>query len=191
MNEITYSYEIISADPVAKVMEIIYTSEGRQTMHIGARLPYVGESLEAIVQMYAPVRFWQEREAEVLVPEIGKTGTVVPPETIPPTQAQIQAQFEQAIQFRLDSFARTRGYDNVNAVSKYQNITDDEIAALPTDYQPYVTRFRAECRYMAIAAATTWAKAYEILAAVQSGTRPMPISPDEVFSELPVLEWPV
>ena len=55
---ITYTYEIISVDQQARCMEVVYTAEGYQTMDIGARLPYEGETLEAIVQMYAPVRYW-------------------------------------------------------------------------------------------------------------------------------------
>lgn len=75
---IQYTYEIIAVDQAARAMEVVYTSEGRQTMHIGARLPYLGESLESVVQMYAPVAYWLEQEATVLVPQIGVTGVVSP-----------------------------------------------------------------------------------------------------------------
>lgn len=78
MNDIQYTYEIINVDPAAKAMEIVYTSEGRQTMHIGARMPYVGETLEAIVKMYAPVAYWREQETAVADVEVGTTGAVTP-----------------------------------------------------------------------------------------------------------------
>lgn len=68
---IEYTYEIVKVDKSARVMEVVYTAEGRQTMHIGARLPYVGESLESVVQMYSPVAYWLEQEAEVVVPALG------------------------------------------------------------------------------------------------------------------------
>lgn len=82
---ITYTYEIIAIDEAARCMEVVYSAEGRQTMHIGARLPYEGESLEAIIEMYSPVRFWEEREAVVVPPEVGAAGTVAPPEPPPVT----------------------------------------------------------------------------------------------------------
>jgi len=76
---ISYTYEIIRVDQQARVMEVVYTAPGRQTMHVGARLPYVGETIEAVVEMYAPVRHWEQAEAEVLTPEIGTTGEITAP----------------------------------------------------------------------------------------------------------------
>lgn len=81
---IPYTYEIISVDEQARAMEVVYSSEGRQTMHIGARLPYVGESLESIIQMYSPVAYWMEQDAQVVVPELG-SGEIVPPAPEPVT----------------------------------------------------------------------------------------------------------
>jgi hypothetical protein len=75
---IPYNYEIISVDEASRVMEVVYTSEGRQTMHIGARLPYVGESLEAVINMFAPVNYWREQAAQVVVPALG-SGQITPP----------------------------------------------------------------------------------------------------------------
>jgi hypothetical protein len=73
---ITYTYEIISVDQQARCMEVVYTAEGYQTLHIGARLPYEGETLEAIVQMYAPVRYWEEQNTPVVTVNPGQTGSV-------------------------------------------------------------------------------------------------------------------
>lgn len=76
---ITYSYTVAAVDPAARCMEIVYESEGRQTMRIGARLPFVGEILEDVVRAYAPIRFWEEQELSVVVPQVGATGVIVPP----------------------------------------------------------------------------------------------------------------
>lgn len=75
---IEYTYTIAAVDQEARCMEIIYTAPNRQTMHIGARLPYVGETLEAIVQMYAPVAYWLEQEQKVVSVDIGVSGAVGP-----------------------------------------------------------------------------------------------------------------
>ena len=81
---ITYSYEIISVNEEARCMEIVYTAEGRQTMHIGARLPYENETLEQVIRMYEPVRYWEEQQMPVVVPQVGTTGTLEPLPPPPP-----------------------------------------------------------------------------------------------------------
>lgn len=90
---ITYSFEIIAVDEAARCMEIIYTAEGHLPMHIGARLPYEGETLEQVVRMYEPVRYWEEQQLAVVVPQVGATGTLDPlpiPEPVPTEPAQDQ-----------------------------------------------------------------------------------------------------
>jgi hypothetical protein len=84
---IEYTYEIISVNEQARCMEIVYNAAGYPTMHIGARLPYEGETLEAIVRMYAPVRFWEEAKQSVIVPTVGTSGTMAPPPTPAPVTA--------------------------------------------------------------------------------------------------------
>jgi hypothetical protein len=71
-----YTYEVIAVDQAARCMEVVYSSAGRQTMHIGARLPYEGETLESVVQMYSPVAYWLEQDATVVAPQVGAIGSV-------------------------------------------------------------------------------------------------------------------
>jgi len=73
---INFNYEIISVNEEARCMEIIYTAEGHPTQHIGARLPYEGESLESIVRMYAPVVYWEELQKTVFPPTVGVSGRI-------------------------------------------------------------------------------------------------------------------
>jgi hypothetical protein len=89
---ITYTYEIISVNEAARCMEVVYTAQGRQTMHIGARLPYEGETVAAIIEMYAPVAYWREQEASVVVPALGGGEVVVPdPEPpVPPSNDELR-----------------------------------------------------------------------------------------------------
>lgn len=75
---ITYTYKIISVDQAARCMEVVYQAEGHPTMHISSRLPYESEALEAVVDQYAPVAYWQELQRPVVVPEVGATGVVSP-----------------------------------------------------------------------------------------------------------------
>jgi len=76
---IEYTYDVISVDQTAHCMEVVYTSAGRQTMHISTRLPYVGETLEAIVQMYAPIAYWIEQDEQTVAVAVGSSGTMNKP----------------------------------------------------------------------------------------------------------------
>lgn len=93
----------------------------------------------------------------------------------PPTTEQIIAQYTAGVQQHLDTFAQTRNYDGILSVASYSTST--------------VPKFAAEGQYAAEARDATWAKCYEILAAVEAGSRPMPTL-DELLSELPKLVWP-
>jgi hypothetical protein len=59
-------------------MEVVYSSEGHQTIHIGARLPFEGETVESVIKMYAPVLLWLDSSKSVNVPAIGQRGYIDP-----------------------------------------------------------------------------------------------------------------
>ena len=82
--DIEYEYEIVSVDEQSRCMEIIYTAVGHPIQHIGARLPYEGESLEDVVRMYSPVAYWNELKRKVVPPEVGIKGAIqVVPDSLP------------------------------------------------------------------------------------------------------------
>ena len=84
---IDYTYNIILVDQAARCMEVVYSSPGRQTMHIGARLPYEDETLDAVLQMYAPITFWVQAEQQVQVPPL-ESGNLSYTPPAPPTPAE-------------------------------------------------------------------------------------------------------
>lgn len=88
---------------------------------------------------------------------------------------QIISSFTLEIQKRLDVFARTRNYDGILSSCTYAT--------------SLIPKFKAEGQYAVEARDNTWAAAYELLAEVEAGTRPMPTL-DEVIAALPVLVWP-
>lgn len=75
---IPYTYEIIAVHEEGRCMEVVYRADGHPTQHIGARLPYQGETLEAVIDMYAPVQYWLSLQTPVVVPQVGLTGTISP-----------------------------------------------------------------------------------------------------------------
>lgn len=96
-------------------------------------------------------------------------------ESPPPTVAEIIATYTAAIQKRLDDFARTRNYDGILSAATYATSA--------------VAKFRAEGQYAVEARDATWAKGYEILAAVEAGQRSAPTF-EQLAAELPALSWP-
>lgn len=76
---IEYTYEITRVDETARCMDVVYSAQGHQTMHIGARLPYEGEPLESVIEMFSPVGYWLQQAAAVVVPAVGQSGTIGTP----------------------------------------------------------------------------------------------------------------
>lgn len=93
------------------------------------------------------------------------------------TPEQIEADFTAAIQRRLDEFARTRNYDTILSACTYATST--------------MARFQAEGQACVNLRDATWAAAYDILAEVQAGKRPMPTDIADIEADLPAAVWPV
>lgn len=73
---ITYTYEIINVDEKNRCMEVVYSTEGKPAVHVGTRLPFEGESHEYVIDLYSPVALWREQDLAVVVPEVGKIGSI-------------------------------------------------------------------------------------------------------------------
>jgi hypothetical protein len=97
-------------------------------------------------------------------------------EPIPgPTPQELQAAVVDAVQTRLDDFAKTRGYDSILSACTYATSR--------------IPKFAAEGQYAVDVRDHYWAGCYTILGEVVAGVRPMPASADEVLALLPPLEW--
>lgn len=110
---------------------------------------------------------WVYQDIPVPVPES-------PPE--PPTPEQMQRNFSAAIQKRLDTFAQTRNYDSILSACTYATST--------------VAKFNTEGQACVNLRDATWAAAYDILAEVQAGKRPMPTDIADIEADLPAAVWP-
>ena len=93
-----------------------------------------------------------------------------------PTEKYLEAQFMASIQQRLDYFARERNYDGILSACTYVSST--------------VPKFKSEGQACVNLRDATWAAAYDILAKVQSGQRPMPTSIADIEADLPAAVWP-
>ena len=89
---------------------------------------------------------------------------------------EIKNRITEQVQERLDTFAQTRGYDNIVSACSYATSTHP--------------RYGPEGRYCVQVREATWDKLFQIEAQVLAGTRPMPRTYAEIEPELPVLAWP-
>lgn len=85
---ITYKYTITDVYEADRCMEVIYEADGYQKMHIGARLPFAGESLEEVVRMYAPVNYWEQLDRPIAVVQVGLSGVLGEAAAIPSNPAE-------------------------------------------------------------------------------------------------------
>jgi hypothetical protein len=93
-----------------------------------------------------------------------------------PTLEQLEAQFTDIIQQRLDDFARQRNYDGILSACTYATSA--------------VAKFKSEGQACVNLRDATWAAAYTILANVQAGKRQMPTSIADIEADLPAAVWP-
>ncbi|MGE4337467.1 MAG: hypothetical protein AB7E55_16010 [Pigmentiphaga sp.] len=101
----------------------------------------------------------------------------VPPPSAGEVLAALINDITNATQKRLDDFARTRNYDDILSACTYASST--------------VPKFQSEGQYCVNARDSTWATLYTIMAEVEAGTRPMPVSFADVEPDLPALVWPL
>lgn len=75
MSQIEYSYQIIGVNAEHKSMEIVYTAEGRETIHVIAKLPLAGQPVEEVVRAWAPLYNWLAAEEQLATVEVGIAGS--------------------------------------------------------------------------------------------------------------------
>lgn len=94
----------------------------------------------------------------------------------PPTPEQIAVRISNAVQDRLDAFARTREYTNMVSLVSYAGDDDPQQ--------------NAEGSYGKAVRSATWVKMKQIRKDVLTGKRAMPTSIADIEADLPKLEWP-
>lgn len=79
-------------------------------------------------------------------------------------------------QRRLDAFAQTKGYENINSATTYISSS--------------VTKYKNEGTYASTVRDSTWTALYQIIDDVNDGKRNQIKEFSEIVSELPTLVWP-
>jgi hypothetical protein len=108
-----------------------------------------------------------------------QTWAVVPltADEIAERNKQIREEIVAQVQNRLDTFAQTKGYDNIVSACSYATSSH--------------AKYGPEGRYCVSAREATWDALFAIESDVIAGTRPMPQNYDEIAGELPALSWPI
>jgi hypothetical protein len=88
-----------------------------------------------------------------------------------PTQAQLIAEYQSAVQGVLDAYAVSKRYDSMLSMSTYVISTN--------------AQFKAEATAAVAWRDAVWASAYATLAAVEAGTTAMPIPVTDFLATLP------
>lgn len=91
-----------------------------------------------------------------------------------PTVDDLIAINTQAIQLHLDSFARSRGYDNIISACSYAS-------------QPVGAHFQAEGAAFLAWRSAVWAKAYDVVTKVKSGAMTLP-TVEESIASMPIFK---
>lgn len=150
--------------------------------------PADGQTDTPEVSSYAPAPTPQYDPATHAVREAAPVGGVqqwevyaLPAEEATANQAAAAQALQQSIvdatQERLDSFARTRNYDNILSACTYATSN--------------IPKFAAEGQVAVNLRDATWAALYQILEEVQTGQRKAPTGFSDIEPLLPPLEWPV
>lgn len=114
----------------------------------------------------------------------------LPPVAAPDLSAtEIARAKEHLIDTHILTVLRDKGYDGPHSIAKYQNLTDAQVASLPSDERQTAMRYRAECQAAALWITRTWIKANAVMAEVMTETRPVP-SDEDLIAELPTVVWP-
>lgn len=74
MNQYNFTYEVKEISENGKSMVLTYTCDGYDPVDVGARVPYGGETLDQIADMFAPTYWWNEQAAVHEPVTVGQTG---------------------------------------------------------------------------------------------------------------------
>ncbi|MBE0438294.1 MAG: hypothetical protein IBX57_00810 [Gammaproteobacteria bacterium] len=97
------------------------------------------------------------------------------PEEIESSKGEVIAKIKSKAQESLDSFARTKGYDNIVSVCSYANST------IPSYAQEGARA--VELRDL------TWSTLHQYLTDVEAGVKALPTTEDEIMALLPAYTW--
>ena len=102
MKAIQYTCEILSVDVDANHMMLMFRSEGRRDILVGAKLPTIDQTTEDVIKLAAPIQQWLDDETEVNIPEVGQVISLTyeppaPPVDIPVPTTNTDALTEEEV----------------------------------------------------------------------------------------------
>ena len=80
----SYTYKITSTNPDLAAMTVEFSAPDYPTVEVGARMPFVGESMSDLIASIAPIGYWLDSKKAVAAVSVGTPVSVVIPAVTPP-----------------------------------------------------------------------------------------------------------
>ena len=112
---INYTYEIINVD--GKSMDVVYKSNEYGDFYAGVPLPSKGESVESVIEQYAPVAEWMDAGREAELVNAGVTGS-----------GSLNTELPEPVDFTYERNAVLANFP----VANLQNV--EKVEAFPTEF---------------------------------------------------------
>lgn len=126
-----YTYKIQKVIPEKGFMEIVFSMEGKKDILVGGRLPRENESLENVINSYAPLHIWFPKEEKYDIIEEGSVGDIevnVPTEIIHRDEA-LQQIYQDAPRVNKDLYSMAMSVDLPHVeILAWRNFNNDVVA---------------------------------------------------------------
>lgn len=70
------TYEITAVNEQQRCMEVMFHATNQPDVLVGARMPFEGEDLTALISSFAPIGYWEDLAKQVVPVTVGTTGAV-------------------------------------------------------------------------------------------------------------------
>ena len=70
------TFEITAVNESLRCMDVVFRAAGQPEVLVGARMPFEGEDLNALMASVAPIGYWEDLAKQVAPVTVGTTGAV-------------------------------------------------------------------------------------------------------------------
>lgn len=70
------TFEITAVNESLRCMDVVFRATGQPEVLVGARMPFEGEDLNALMASVAPIGYWEDLAKQVAPVMVGTTGAV-------------------------------------------------------------------------------------------------------------------
>lgn len=71
-----FTYEILSVNTETKTMDVKFADENGNDVTMGVDIPREGQDMRELLAGYAPIPYWEQKDATVQTVTVGATGEI-------------------------------------------------------------------------------------------------------------------